>query len=143
MATLNKLNKIQSLVATSHATKEEYERISAQINELKDMFDLGNVRLTGEQVIETVRQYYDLPEYYHVLKTRKREFVIARQMCAKILVDNTKFSLSQIGSFFGQNHDLIIYSKKAIENQIETNRKINIEHNELLSIIKSRIIEET
>jgi chromosomal replication initiator protein len=142
MELISKLNKIAAIVATSNATKEEYSRVINVINDIKEFYDVGKKRLSIENVVEIVRQFYDLPNDYYINKSRKRNLVKARQMCAKILVENTEFTLNEIGYYFGKDHATIIHSRKSISDLINYDRRISLEYDQLISIINNRIIKD-
>lgn len=66
--------------------------------------------------INCCSQYFDLNMLDNkLLKSRKREIVDARTILLKIIKDNTKISLSRIGSYFGKNHATVMHSVKKFD----------------------------
>ena len=77
-------------------------------------FDLKIIR-------KSVGIYYEAKGYTKN-KTRKRKYIIARQVFSVILTNNTDMSLDEIGKHIcNQTHANIIYSHKCIDYMIETN----------------------
>lgn len=57
------------------------------------------------------------------IRTRKREIVEARQVCMWWLKNNTKQSLAEIGSYFGDfDHATVIHACKTVNNLIDTDK---------------------
>lgn len=57
------------------------------------------------------------------IRTRKREIVEARQVCMWWLKNNTKQSLNDIGSYFGEfDHATVLHACKTVNNLIDTNK---------------------
>lgn len=67
--------------------------------------------------------------------TRKREIVVARQLCMWLIkknLDNKLYSLHRIGNYFNKDHATVLYAFKAIDNLIETNKSFRNQINTLL-----------
>ena len=87
-------------------------------------------------VIEKVRTFYDLPGNYNTHKTRKREYAQARQQAMFIIKNNTRLSLSDVGSLFNRDHATVIHAKKTVQNLCDTDRGYNEQFNNLLKELK-------
>jgi chromosomal replication initiation ATPase DnaA len=73
------------------------------------------------------------------MRTRKREFVFARQMFCYIASKYTNNTTVQIGKFIGRDHATVIHSKKAFQNLIDTNfGSIANDYKKLLKNLKLR-----
>lgn len=85
-----------------------------------------------EMKTEIIGNYFGVPNYL-TNKTRKREYVKARQILATILVDNTPLTLTTIGNhIWGSDHSIVIYSHKVIDNIIDTDRRFKYEFFKLI-----------
>lgn len=70
-----------------------------------------------------IGNYYGVPDYL-IKRTRKRQYAMARQVLATVLVDNSLLTLAEIGNYiYGADHSMVIYSHKAIDNLIETDKR--------------------
>ena len=92
---------------------------------------------------QTIEQYYQLPEGSIQVKTRKREIVIARQICHKLACEmNKNKSLALIGKEYGgKKHETVMHSIKTIDNLIETDKSIRNDYKEIMLLISSSITE--
>ena len=138
MRLIEQLNKIETMLASSSMTELEYDSISLEIKKLKRFYETEKTEIGLEEVAFVVRSYYNLPKDFHIINSRKRNIVKARQMCAKILTDNTPLTYNQIGNYFNKDHSTIIHSKKTINDLIETDRKIRSEYGQIKQIINEK-----
>ena len=70
-------------------------------------------------IVNLVCKYYDLPVEKVKGKLRKREFVLARHICAYFLRLHTNATLENIGDFFGgRDHTTVIHSVATIKDFI-------------------------
>lgn len=85
-----------------------------------------------EYIIRTVCEYFNLTEEQFHSKSRKREFVQARQIAMYFADKYTKKSLYVIGLYIGKkDHATVIYSVKTVKNLYQTNKKFRLWVNEL------------
>jgi chromosomal replication initiator protein len=67
-------------------------------------------------------------------KSRKRKIINARQCAHKILADETKMSLNEIGEFVGsKNHATVLHSAKTFTNLVQIGDKVK---NQYLEVCK-------
>lgn len=70
-------------------------------------------------------------------KSRKREFVLARQITMYLSKQMTDMSLKDIGSFFGgKDHSTVIYSCNTIKDAMDVDKKLNSSVEEIIKRIK-------
>ena len=94
---------------------------------------------TAELIKEIICEYYRMPSDKLIYKTRKREIVHARKMFQTMLKEFTLLTLEQIGERTGGfKHDTVLSSLRSIGNLCETDKKVKVEYDELISIIKSK-----
>ena len=97
-------------------------------NEMKLHKKIANEILFCEQAMETIREHFALNDDFHLVQTRKREYVYARQIAMTLISKHTKFSLGKIGEMFGgKDHATVLHSKRTICNLMETSKSINAE----------------
>jgi len=70
-------------------------------------------------IISAVCRYYNLD--YGALKgnIRSRKLAIGRHTIFKLIKDNTKLSLTEIGKFLNKDHSTVLYGIRKIENLTE------------------------
>jgi chromosomal replication initiation ATPase DnaA len=90
---------------------------------------------TPERVRYLVGRFYKLPSNYHENKTRKREFVQARQQCMTYLREKRKMTLQSVADLFGKDHATVDHSMKTVNNLCMTDRKYNQQYKRLLKFI--------
>jgi hypothetical protein len=93
----------------------------------------------------TLMHHFSLPEDFNSNKTRKREYVYARQIAMMLISKHTKLSLARIGSEFGdKDHATVLHSKRTIWNLMDSSKKINQEviNLEKLILYKLKVISE-
>jgi chromosomal replication initiator protein len=82
------------------------------------------------QIEDAVSKFYGIDKKNLLLKTRKREVVLCRQICMWWRKNNTKESLSVIGSRYGKfDHATVSHAAKTVNNlkNIYSNFRIEIE----------------
>jgi hypothetical protein len=89
------------------------------------------------------RLCYDFKVDYALIdtKTRKREVVLVRHMIYYFLKKETKLSLSQIGSVFGQEHASALHGINKINGWLDTNDEIILEWYRLNEVGICRMID--
>jgi len=86
----------------------------------------SSVRLSVENIIATVFEYYEVPLEMVKLKIKKRDVVKCRQISSWILMYNTKLTQKQIGLLFGgQDHSTVIYARNTIDGILSVERKMS------------------
>ena len=70
------------------------------------------------------------PEQMKV-KCRKRYIVEARHIFNKIMHENTKLTLSAIGSYVNRDHATVLHSKKTLENLMPYQKELREKYEEI------------
>ena len=100
-----------------------------------EMLDkLVNVKvkeLSIQDIVKVVCEHYHLTPEMLMLKSRKREIVLARQIVMYICKTYCNFSLTSIGTYFEKDHTTVIYSTKLVCNLLDTDRKLRINMTEI------------
>jgi len=68
-------------------------------------------------------------------KSRKREIVLARMFCMKLIRQTTELSLTETGKIFNRDHSTVIYSTDTLKDLIETDYKIADRYNGIEKLI--------
>ena len=76
-------------------------------------------------ITQTVCEYYyiQFDVFMQMLKTRKREFVQARQISMYFLGKYTPYSNEQIANFYRKDHASYNHSKKTVNNLMDSDKK--------------------
>lgn len=89
-----------------------------------------------EFVKQVVGKYYDVDPKLLEIKTRKREVVLARQVCMYLIVKNSKISLKMIGNYFNKDHATVIHSNTVIKNYLDWDKDLRTQVEELQNVIR-------
>ncbi|WGI36659.1 chromosomal replication initiator protein DnaA [Mesomycoplasma lagogenitalium] len=74
--------------------------------------------ITSDRIVNCVANYYKIKVNEIVGKSRKKEIVVARNMCVLMLRDMLSYSYEKIGMILGgKNHSTILASYKKVENE--------------------------
>ena len=87
-------------------------------------------------ILEVVQLFYGFPEQYAQSRSRKRTYVIARQMAMYLIRRHTTLSLSYIGDMFNRDHATALHSINQIKNYLCWDKEIKSNVKELERIIK-------
>jgi chromosomal replication initiator protein len=89
---------------------------------------------------KTVGAYFDISPEQMKGKSRKREFVVARQVAMYFAKEFTTHSLKGIGSHFGgRDHSTVIHAVQSVNDMMETDSKFKHSVTELTKKLKSRV----
>jgi len=85
-----------------------------------------------ELVLDIVQNFFqvDIKE-----KTRKREHVLARSFCYKLLRENTKMTLSEIAKLFNKNHATVLHNLRQLNGYLEYDHSISTDYLSLNSLL--------
>lgn len=113
--------------------------------EMKMNKKIGDDILFCELTHQTIMHHFSLPEDFNSDRTRKREYVYARQIAMMLISKYTKFSLGKIGQEFGgRDHATVLHSKRTIQNLCEGSKKIReeVDKIEKLILFKIKVISQ-
>lgn len=104
---------------------EKYEEFTLPNEISLDMMLLNLKDYQAKKSFEDLVEFFFKVKWVRIIsKTRKREIVIPRQFVEAWLVDNTTWSLKEIGAFVGnRDHSTVIHSSTAVRDSISVDRK--------------------
>jgi chromosomal replication initiator protein len=111
-----KLNRIKELKSEILRLNTELHKIVLVIDESQNS---DKITIILNEAVELYSFYYGIDITIEDLKskTRKRDFVICRQLCMYLLKLNLPISLKTIGHTFGnRDHSTVIHAKHCIDN---------------------------
>jgi len=98
---------------------------------------LENREITMDDIKKTVSNYYNISIDAIESKSRKHEIALSRQMCMQISKKLTNLSLKSIGAHFGgRDHSTVLHSCRAIDNYLETDKKVKSDYDKIVSEVK-------
>ena len=109
-----------SLIAQSSLNSQEID-VDLAKNVIRNFVTQINKEITLDFIKSLVAEHFDVPVDKLGGKTRKRQFVIARQLSMYLAKNLTGKSLKAIGQMFGgRDHSTVIYSIKTVQDLMET-----------------------
>ena len=111
-----------SLVAQSTLNRREIDMDLAK-EVIKNFVHQMSKEITVDFIQKLVADHFDVPVEKLKGQTRKRSIVIARQLSMYLAKNLTNKSLKAIGeNFGGRDHSTVIYSCKAVQDLLDTDR---------------------
>ena len=106
-----------SIVYNSNIDMRLAERV------IKRAVKVDNHPLTIDDILETVCQHYNVTQQNIYSKSRKRDYVLARQISIYLAQKFTKMPTSRIGQLIGgRDHSTVIHSCSAIEQRLKVDK---------------------
>lgn len=97
----------------------------------------GKSRISIDDIIEQVADYYKIPINNIREKNRRKEVAHARQVAMYIAKSITNHSLKSIGlNFGGRDHSTVIHAVSQIENQKKIDENLERDINYIISVIQ-------
>lgn len=98
---------------------------------------LENREITMDDIKKTVSSFYNISIDSIESKSRKHEIALSRQLCMQIAKKLTNLSLKSIGAHFGgRDHSTVLHSCRAIDNYLETDKKVRADYEKIVNEIK-------
>ena len=95
--------------------------------------------LTVDEIIESVCQHYNVTPANINSRSRKKDFVMARQVSIYLAQKYTKMPASRIGRLVGgRDHSTVIYSCNQVEQRMKIDQKFSSEITSLENSFRSR-----
>lgn len=111
-----------SVVYNSHIDMRLAERI------IKRAVKVGDKPLTIDDIIETVCNHFNVAATSVASRSRKREFVVARQVSMYLAQKYTKMPASRIGKLVGgRDHSTVIHSCSQVESRLKIDKAFSAE----------------
>lgn len=102
---------------------------------VKRSVKVDNSPLTIDEILEKVCAHYHVSPEDVSGKSRKRDFVVARQVSMYLAQKHTKMPASRIGKLIaGRDHSTVLHSCEKVEERMRTDQKFQ---NEIISIENS------
>lgn len=118
---------INSLMAYSVVYNCEIDMQLAQ-RIIKRSVKVNEEPLTIDEIIESVCQHYNVTTANVNSRSRKKEYVMARQVSIYLAQKYTKLSASRIGRMVGgRDHATVIYSCNQVEQRLKIDQKFSSE----------------
>ena len=115
-----------SIVYNSNIDMRLAERV------IKRAVKVDNHPLTIDDILEKVCQHYNVSPQNIFSKSRKREYVLARQISMYLAQKFTKMPTSRIGQLIGgRDHSTVIHSCTAIEQRLKVDKAFMDEMNSI------------
>ena len=93
-------------------------------------------RVSAQKIINIVSDYYNITPSQITGKTRTGQIALARHVSMYLIKNNTDLSLKKIGDLFGgKDHTTVMSGIKKVENELETNKQLQIAIAELEKLI--------
>ena len=111
-----------SVVYNSHIDMRLAERV------IKRAVKIDDRPLTMDDIIETVCNHFNVSTSSVAGRSRKREFVVARQVSMYLAQKYTKMPASRIGKLVGgRDHSTVIHSCSQVEQRLKTDKAFSAE----------------
>ncbi len=131
-----------SLIAQSSLNRQEID-VDLAKSVIRNFVTQINKEITLDFIKSLVAEHFDVPVDKLGGKTRKRQFVIARQLSMYLAKNLTGKSLKAIGQMFGgRDHSTVIYSIKTVQDLMETDLVFKDTVSELEKKIKLSLNEK-
>ncbi|MCR5270637.1 MAG: chromosomal replication initiator protein DnaA [Prevotella sp.] len=99
---------------------------------IKRAVKIDNRPLTIDDILETVCKHYGVNQQQVYSKSRKREFVQARQISMYLAQKYTKMPASRIGQLIGgRDHSTVLYSCSSVEKLLKVDQAFREEMNSI------------
>lgn len=120
------------------ASKLHEEPISVALarSALNEAVSEGKEEITFDSIISAVSAYYRISKADIIGKSKKKEFVLPRQICCYLMCDLLSLPLISIGKELGgRDHTTILYSRDKVEEMCGVNDKIAKDVDDIKNII--------
>lgn len=102
---------------------------SLSIQEIKDLFNknilYSKKKITFNKIIKTVADFYEIEEQYLFEKTRKKEYVLPRQIAMFLLREDFNGSYPYIGQKFGgRDHTTVIHAYEKVSGCLKKDQRL-------------------
>ncbi|MBD3420046.1 MAG: chromosomal replication initiator protein DnaA [Chitinivibrionales bacterium] len=104
---------------------------------LKKTMDKGKSKISIDEIIEKVSDYYKVPQNHVREKNRRKEVALCRQIAMYITKSITNYSLKTIGlNFGGRDHSTVIHAIQQVEKLKDKDESILQDVNYIISMFK-------
>ena len=95
---------------------------------IKRAVKVDNHPLTVDDIVEKVCGHFNVPQQHVFSKSRKRDYVLVRQVSMYLAQKYTKMPASRIGQLIGgRDHSTVLHSCSAIEERLRVDKAFSAE----------------
>lgn len=105
---------------------------------LKDIAVQSEESIDAGRIIECVCKFYNLKKEELLARKRTKEIAQARQIAMFLMTELLSMPLDAIGSIFGKDHSTVIYARNKISDDMNQNKKLSIEINDMKQMLKGK-----
>ena len=105
---------------------------------LKESAGERQEELRAEDIINSVCEFYKVSKQEIMSKKKTKEIALARQVSMYLVIDMMTLPQVTVGKIFNRDHATVNYTRDKISEQMETDRKLAIEIND----IKKKLLKE-
>ena len=128
-----------SLIAHASLNKEEINlELAKQV--LKNIVQETHTEVSMDYIQKAVAAHYSVSLESLKSKSRKREFVTARQIAMYFAKKYTNHSLKSIGHYFGgRDHSTVIHALQTVNNMLDTEPRFKLSFKDIQQKIKLKV----
>lgn len=113
---------VNSIVYNSHVDMRLAERV------IKRAIKVNNHALTIDDILDTVCRHFNVEQQHVFSKSRKRDYVMVRQVSMYLAQKYTKMPASRIGQLIGnRDHSTVLHSCSTIEQRLKVDKTFSAE----------------
>ena len=106
------------------------------VNEaLKESAGEKQEELQADDIINCVCNFYKVSKAELLSKKKTKEIALARQVGMYLVLDMMSLPQLTVAKFFGRDHSTVIYARDKITEQMETDRKLSVEVNDIKKML--------
>ncbi len=99
----------------------------------------GSPQLSVQQIIDAVTQYYDIKLGDLMGKRRHKSIALPRQICMWLARKHTRFSLEEIGGYFGgRDHTTVMHAVRTVAARTQTDVALHADVSRIEQMITQR-----
>ena len=98
-------------------------------------FQLGQEELQADDIISCVCNFYKVSKADLLSKKKTKEIVLARQVGMYLVLEMMSLPQLTVGKIFGRDHATVIYARDKITEQMEIDRKLSVEVNDIKKML--------
>ncbi|MBQ8712852.1 MAG: chromosomal replication initiator protein DnaA [Prevotella sp.] len=104
---------------------------------IKRAVKVDNHPLTVDDILEKVCGHYNVPQQHVFSKSRKRDYVLVRQVSMYLAQKYTKMPASRIGQLIGgRDHSTVLHSCTTVEQRLKVDKAFSAEVNSIENSFK-------
>lgn len=128
---------IGKLTKVVFASKLHEKKITIDlVNEaLKESVSERQEELQADDIISCVCNFYKVSKADLLSKKKTKEIVLARQVGMYLVLEMMSLPQLTVGKIFGRDHATVIYARDKITEQMEIDRKLSVEVNDIKKML--------